>query len=347
MRHFRPTIIRSLVLAMIGAAALDLSPVAALAQTFPCDGYDIVVMAGQSNAVGRGLTGSHTLTSAQIAAEPRVFETVRAYDANGYFNYRYLTPATFAIQQAQDPLMTPNNIHSLAGRIGFTYSFSLFLAANEADPYRCVVIVPSARSGTSVLEWNVRAQKFPGDSKFFYLDMISRTRLALSLLPNARIVAFLWQQGERDTWAIFAHDTGRPDKLLGLMPNARKYYAELSQVIANVREDLGCFPALFGNMAPVYMTRVATNPAVEKIALQTKAKITQQIQKVVAQEPCHDAQFIPSTSLLTNAQEPQVSVDPDYVSTADDYKHFSAASQIILSKRYYDAFKSLQSAKAP
>lgn len=163
-----------------------------------CTGYDIVVLAGQSNAVGRGLTGAWSLTPAQIAAEPRVFQTVRSFDGNSEPIWTYLTSSTFQIAQAREPLMNDSNFAAVANRIGFAYSFALLLASQQADTTRCVLIVPAARSGTSVLEWNLISRQFAGDLAFFYLDMISRVKLALSLLPNSRVAAFLWLQGEMD-----------------------------------------------------------------------------------------------------------------------------------------------------
>jgi hypothetical protein len=306
--------------------------------TAACDGYDIVVLGGQSNAVGRGLTGAWSLTAAQIAAKPRVFETVRGYDSAGDPAWIYLTPQTFQITQASEPLMNDSNIHDVAGRIGFAYSFALLLASQESDAKRCVLIVPAARSGTSILAWNLVDRQYAGDLAFFYLDMISRTKLALAALPNPRVVAFLWLQGEADALTIASIDTPTPDRLATLMPNAATYLSQLQIVMAQMRTDLGCVPAMLGNLAPSFISDFDTNAAIEANAEAVKGQIEAAMQTVANNDSCKKMAVISSTGLLTNAQQ--------VVTTGfQDFTHFSATSQIALSNRFYKEYKVLAGKK--
>ncbi len=251
-----------------------------------CTGYDIVVLAGQSNAVGRGLTGAWSLTPAQIAAEPRVFQTVRSFDGNSEPIWTYLTSSTFQIAQAREPLMNDSNFAAVANRIGFAYSFALLLASQQADTTRCVLIVPAARSGTSVLEWNLISRQFAGDLAFFYLDMISRVKLALSLLPNSRVAAFLWLQGEMDSLTISSIDTPNPLREVSLMPNVATFASQLQTVMAQMRTDLGCVPAMLGNLSPSFISDFSTDPSIEANAETVKSQIEAAIQTVANNDAC-------------------------------------------------------------
>ena len=304
----------------------------------PCDGYDLVLLAGQSNAVGRGLAGSYRFTPAQVAAQPRVFETVRTYDSATDPVWKYLTAGSFQIVQASEPLMNDTNLADVAGRIGFAYSFSLLLASQESDSARCVLIIPAARSGTSVLAWNLIDRQYAGDLAFFYLDMISRTNLALSLLPNSRVAAFLWLQGEADALNLASLDTPDPSRLASLMPNVATFRTQLSTVMAQMRTDIGCVPAMLGNLAPSFISNFSLDSALETYAETAKGQIETAIQQVANKDSCKKMVVVSSAGLLTNAQqETTTAVYPDYT-------HFSAASQIILSHRFFKAYTSLSAA---
>jgi hypothetical protein len=317
------------------AALLAASACVPAAAASACTGYDIVIVAGQSNAVGRGVYGTWAYPHPEVAA--RVFQVTRTY-VDGKPNVtHYITTAQFAIAQAAEPLDNDSALPSGADHdpIGFTYAFAQSLAAAETDATRCVLIVPAARSGTSVLNWNLTPKQFVGDITFFYLDMIHRTRLALSLLPNTRVAAFLWQQGEEDVDVISSIKTTHPSRLAPVMPNIASYHRNLASVMAQVRRSLGCgFPLLLGEMAPSFISDYSTDPAIEANAEATKAGITGVIRQVAAAEPCADGQFVASTGLLTNGQEPDkpASVPPDF-------EHFSAAGQIGLAARYFAAYQ--------
>jgi hypothetical protein len=299
-----------------------------------CDGYDIVLLGGQSNAVGRGLTGPRAFTAAQIAAEPRVFQVARSYDSVNDPIWTYLNSQTFQITQASEPLMNNSNHNSEVGRIGFAYSFALLLASQEKDPNRCVLLVPAARDGTSILAWNLIDRQYAGDLAFFYLDMISRTKLALALLANSKVAAFLWLQGEEDSLTIASIGTPTPLRLATLMPDAATYKTQLQMVMAQLRTDTGCVPAMLGNLSTSFISNFSTDPAIQTNAETVKGQIAAAMKTVAAGDTCHKMAVIDSTGLLTNAQQ--------VVTTgSQDLTHYSATAQINLSNRFYKEYKIL------
>jgi hypothetical protein len=287
-----------------------------------CAAYDIVIVAGQSNAAGRGLNGVWSYPHPAMAA--RVFQVVRTYAAGEPDLVNTITAAQFSVAQATEPLDSDTLITDLENpsRIGFAYAFSQYVAANQAAHSTCVVIVPAARSGTSVLAWNLITREYAGDLSFFYLDMINRTRLALAKLPNSHVTAFLWQQGEADTATIGSVGSAAPLRLASLMPDVATFHTQLAGVMAQVRRDLGCgFPLLMGRMADSYLTGFFTDPTEEAQAEIAKTGVTAAIQQVAAAEPCGNGHFVTSAGLLTNSQEPGA-----VPTVAVDYTHFSAAA---------------------
>ncbi len=307
-----------------------------------CAGYDIVIVAGQSNAVGRGLEGVWSYPHPAMAA--RVFQVVRTYAAGEPDTADYISAAQFSVAQATEPLDNDTLITDVQNptRIGFAYAFSQYVAFSQASHDQCVVIVPAARSGTSVLAWNLVTRQYAGDLSFFYLDMINRTKLALARFPGSHVTAFLWQQGEDDAATIGSVGSAAPLRLASLMPDVATFQTQLTGVMTQLRSDLGCgFPLLMGRMADSYLTGFFTDPVEEANAEVAKAGVTAAIQSVAAAEPCGDGHFVDSTGLLTNSQEADTPVGAKYL----DYTHFSAAAVVgngantdSLSYRYFKAW---------
>ena len=308
-----------------------------------CSSYGIVIVAGQSNAVGRGLYGVWSYPRPSAAA--RVFQVVRTYTAGQPDTAASITAAQFSLVQATEPLDNDTTITKVQNpnRIGFAYAFSQYVASDQAAAHECVVIVPAARSGTSVLAWNLITRQYAGDLSFFYRDMIDRTKLALAKLPNSHVTAFLWQQGEEDTATIGSVGSAAPLRLAALMPDVATYHLQLAGVMAQMRQDLGCgFPLLMGRMADSYLTGFFTDPIEEAAAEVAKTGVTNAIRSVAAAEPCGDGHFIDSAGLLTNSQEASAPAN----ALSHDYTHFSAAAQVgngpgtdSLSFRYFKAWQ--------
>ncbi|MBX3021789.1 MAG: DUF4214 domain-containing protein [Bdellovibrionales bacterium] len=181
--------------------------------------YDIIVIAGQSNAEGAG-AGAFTDDHSQ---DGRIFQLGRYNEDN-----LKVLPATDALQ----------NWHYYPGvpSAGFATSFAREYV--KSKPGRKVLIVPAAKGSTSILEWE--------NSGELYADMKMRVKHALSLNRENRVVAFLWHQGETDVDFI---DRNNP-----AMPNAAVYGTRLQTLINSVRTDFAGgatpFPFLAGDFVP-------------------------------------------------------------------------------------------------
>jgi len=133
----------------------------------PPQTYQIVVVAGQSNAVGHG----------PIIPEWEI-------DATGIFQLGRHGTTNLAILPAVEPLA-----HWEAGGTGFALEAVSLM--RSADP-RDYLIIPAALGGTGFVDnmWN------PGDP--LYRDLVQRVRYVLHAYPGSTVRAVLWHQGESE-----------------------------------------------------------------------------------------------------------------------------------------------------
>lgn len=142
-------------------------------------GFDIIGIAGQSNAVGNGIG----VDAALDFSDPRI----RQWSASG----ADVNNATLAI----DPLNFPAGQQSNA--IGFAMTFGREYV-KTLPPNRGVLFVPVAVDGTGFLanNWN------PGNAA--YNTFIANANAAVASHVNNRYVGTLWHQGENDTTVFSA-----------------------------------------------------------------------------------------------------------------------------------------------
>lgn len=206
--------------------------VTSLNSTFaPLDpGYDIVILAGQSNMSGRG-TG-YTVTT--DPANPRVFQ------------FKSQAPNANTIQPATEPL----SMHDTPSGIGPGLQFARWYAARTLKPGRKVLLVPVAHGGTgfeastSAFFWKTTTTPA---SNNLYANMISQTQGAITAavteIPAGRheVIAALWCQGETDG-----------DNAV----TATTYLSDFDALIAGLRSSLSLpnLPFLVLTMVPEYLS---------------------------------------------------------------------------------------------
>ncbi|MEY9997073.1 hypothetical protein ABIE67_009105 [Streptomyces sp. V4I8] len=135
----------------------------------PDPGYDVVLLAGQSNMVGWG-TGRDN--PADAAVHPRVFQ---------WHPNRGIIPA-------RDPLVHQGPSNRIGMGITFGKAFAQSLPSN-----RKVLLVGAAWGGTSVISglWKPGGKLFNG--------AVARANSAMAAAgPGARFAGILWHQGESD-----------------------------------------------------------------------------------------------------------------------------------------------------
>lgn len=187
--------------------------------------FDIVVIMGQSNASGSGLGKKEDA----YKPNPDIFTLNNSYTAEvkgtGYGN-EYLD-----MKFSDDYYIEVAREDEKEGDLGYkgnlAYSFCEEYYKNDLEKDRKILIVKAAIGGTgfSKNHWGV------GD--VLYERTIKLTRMALDLNPQNRLVAFLWHQGEHDTFEnAHFNDKERYDF----------YYAKLSAMLKGLRKEFGLVP---------------------------------------------------------------------------------------------------------
>ena len=200
-------------------------------------GYDIVLIAGQSNThYGTGLD------PAIDVSHPMVKEL------------GFRAPDVETVILAEEPL---DHITYQAGRIGFALAWARAYVANGLLENGREVLLVAAGVGNTGLgrnEWN------PGD--VHYAEAVRRANLAHALPGDNRFVAVLWNQGERDV-----SDSTPPATYQGL----------LDAMIAGFRADLAgdnqALPFVLGDMVPYWLDRQANGAGIRSVIADTPNRL--------------------------------------------------------------------------
>jgi hypothetical protein len=222
--------------------------------------YDIIIVAGQSNAVGSGMGA---------------FSDDRSRDAlilqlGRFADEKKIVQATDGLQHWDFPF---NQTYAGLG-MSFAREYAKNLSTN-----RRVLLIPVAKGGSSILQWS--------RDQTYYSDMINRVKYALSLNSQNRIVAFLWHQGETDILGVAARNSS--------LSTAAAYGTRLQTLIQSVRSDLaasGSFPVLTGGYVPGWNVEGSVNVS------STKSDFQNTIRSVLSTNP--PAYFVSSAQLISN-----------------------------------------------
>jgi hypothetical protein len=166
-------------LALILGAALSVG-VAAAAEVrclpdIRCGGYDIILVAGQSNATSRGLLQSY---DSQPADNDRIWQLGRR-------------SVDHVIVPAVEPLY---NVTFATWGIGFALPFARYYRDHVLPPDRRILIIGAAKGSTGVA--HPGAYWAPDGEGV--ADATARLAEVIEAYPDSRLIAVLWHQGESD-----------------------------------------------------------------------------------------------------------------------------------------------------
>ena len=189
--------------------------------------YDIVIVAGQSNAVGcgirnvcdnRSLSGCNNKIDLRANSDIQGPIRTNAYDSldtakvkmfTSSFDYPegYVELNKNKIVDMREPLNHTLSRDPNSNMISFATSFAKeYLKINEfKNSPRKLLIVGCAQSATGINEWMQKA-----DADGLYNLTIQRLQTVKNLLSStnpSKVVAFLWHQGENDITSIFSSYT--------------------------------------------------------------------------------------------------------------------------------------------
>lgn len=269
-------------------------------------GYDVIIMAGQSNAVGFGFGDTDT----PFVENPEIFEISDTYK----MQFVQDEDGNSKLDLAFPPL--EGQLYFGTARELFQYDrYNASLANSFAQEYvkrgylkpgRKLLIIKTAVGGTGFAKKHWTEGGLCRERMFYLVDE------ALKLSDDMKIVAFLWHQGEHDAFENADWDSERRYKY---------HYAELGKFMREVRERYKehSFPIIAGEFLEGWMAdnRIACDAVISAI-------------KDVFSE-IGRARLVSSAGLLSNNE----------ANGNGDVLHFSRDGLMKFGIRYFDAFEDL------
>ncbi len=272
----------------------------AMGQSFT--GYDIMIVAGQSNATGLG-TAVVQDDLLNDSVNSKIFQLGRCGSNN------------LNIIAAKDSLDHFGCVVN-DNRRGFALPFARRYAKYILPAGRRLLIIPAAKNGSSIMEWDplVSARPTMYQSRDYYEDTLSRAQYALGLHSGNRVVGFHWQQGETDMKFAYEGGTSQPAQM---MQTYQDYEVRLRRLINGLR----------GNLPSTYMSILVGDPSREApYRMNSFASI---MRTVAESYPCSG--FISSQGLTSTSTPAMI---------GDDLVHFTGDGQIEMGKRRYNLYAS-------
>ena len=267
--------------------------------------FDIIIVAGQSNAEGNGVS-----LDAKPLVIPDAYEIIdknkygmKLKEDGSYDSLDFVYPVETVIRELQERNI--DGIYNSDLSLSFVEQYK---KSRFYSPDRKILIIKTAYGGSGF------AFDQQGIGNPLYKRTLDMINAGLSLNENNRIVALLWHQGEHDAYenAQFSYDE-----------RYEYYYQNLLKMFLAFREEYKQFdfPIITGELCRDWKKRYKVeSEAVEKATIDVCNKIG-------------NAAFVRAFDLPSNAE----------AINNGDLDHFSKESILTLGKRYFEAFSSLKS----
>ena len=266
--------------------------------------YDIIILAGQSNAEGQGL--------GEVTTEFVPDERVHFMKDDTGFKFAKVDGVTKLVGKwpaVNTITVADETDHPVRGRLG---CFGLWFGKHYADTYleegRKVLLVKANFGGTGFArpEWGV--------GNIMHTRMLSMTKAALDENPaDNRVVAILWLQGEHDSFENADWDPERryTTHKKNLSDTFNDYYEKLGD--RSIPLIAAGFPDTFCESWP-----------------EATDAVLKAIREVIVDE--FGGAFIETKGLLSNAQK----------TGSSDIYHYCKESQRILGEKYFEKYQQLR-----
>lgn len=265
------------------------------------ENYDIIILAGQSNAHGCGLgeTTQPWVLDERINMLQSSFQAdiAKTEYGNEYLDLKFFDD--YSIESADERVEGENRFAVLA------LPFAREYADKCLKKGRKVLIVQSAIGGTGF------AKHHWGENEILFNRMMEMILSALALNKENRIVAFLWHQGEHDAFENADWDNEKRN---------REHEKNLSHFMDCIEERFGQIPFICAGFSKSW---------VESYPQETEA-VLRAIKTVC--ESKNFARFIEETTDLPT--------NNDAIGSGDTV-HFSRQGLEILAKRYFEAYQDI------
>lgn len=271
--------------------------------TNPNVAYDVILVAGQSNASGTGLgeTDNPWVKDDRIHILTNEFDYGFKKTAYGNVYIDIKVSDDVAIQVADERVEKKDNLRYA--------NFYLWFAKEYADKYlkdgRKVLLVETAVGGTGFKggHW--------GENDLIFKRMLEMTDCALNLNEQNKLVAILWHQGEHDAYE---------NRDLSIEDTDKYYKENLDKLLQIVRGRYGnSVPFICAGFAHTFVDEY---PKHCKIVMERLEKTCEQI---------NDARYIETYDLQSNMD----------IGVKGDSAHFTRQALEILGKRYFKKYQDI------
>lgn len=269
--------------------------------------FDIVVVAGQSNAEGYGV--SHESEPLVISDAYEIIDKnkygMKLKEDGSYDSLDFVYPVEVVIRELQE--RSVDGIYNSDLSLSFVEEYK---KSKFYSPERKILVIKTGYGGSGF------AFDQHGVGNPLYERMLDMINIGLSLNKNNRLVAFLWHQGEHDAFenAWFSYKE-RYDY----------YHKNLLNEFLAVRDEYKQFdfPIITGGLCRDWKKRYAIeSEAVEKASIDVCEKIG-------------NAKFVIADDLPSNEE----------IIHNGDLDHFCKESILTLGRRYFNAFALLKNKK--
>ena len=266
--------------------------------------FDIIIVAGQSNAEGNGVS-----LDAKPLVIPDAYEIIdknkygmKLKEDGSYDSLDFVYPVETVIRELQERNI--DGIYNLDLSLSFVEQYK---KSRFYSPDRKILVIKTAYGGSGF------AFDQHGVGNPLYRRMLDMINVGLSLNKNNQIVAFLWHQGEHDAFenAQFSYDE-RYDY----------YYSNLLKQFLAIREKYKQFdfPIITGGLCRGWKKQYPNqSDVVEKATIDVCKELG-------------NAAFVPASDLPSNEE----------ILHNGDADHFSKESILILGERYFKAFEEIE-----
>ena len=267
--------------------------------------FDIIVLAGQSNAEGYSVSLDKepiVISDAYEIIDKNKFG-MKLKEDGSYGGLDFVYPVETIIRELQE---RRSNDGTFCSDLSLSF-VEQYKKSRFYSPDRKILVIKTGYGGSGF------AFDQQGVGNPLYKRTLDMINVGLSLNKNNRIVAFLWHQGEHDAFenAWFSYDE-----------RYEYYYSNLLKMFLGFREEYKQFdfPIITGGLCRDWKKRyMEQSEAVEKATIDVCNKLG-------------NAKFVIASDLPSNEEAIH----------NGDLDHFSKKSILILGERYFEAFASLK-----
>jgi len=317
--------------------------------------YDIIIVAGQSNAIGSGVR--NVCDSTSLPDCPRVDLRKNSSSNRAITNipnrYDSTNPRIKQFSSENDPSASNSNkiidmseplqhfnYRNIAS-VSFAFSFAKEYLARNNIGSRQVLIVGCAWSGASMFPSGSVFWRKPVAEDSIANSLYSKTVQRLQnvknqLAPtnNSKVVAFLWHQGETNTTYSVSSESNKnnyksalKDSLIGMRTN-------IIPIFRNSNSGYN-FPILLGGLSYDKQFNRITGARTDSENRQEMSQIISEVSRDIPKSAFVSSDTISSGGFNRRLEGNSVMDSNGQIVGTDDNSHFSATANREFGKRYY------------